>query len=98
VLDAYQTWQTVTVIRRDEKIEGNPIPMITVGFRRYNSDGDQEDDLGKFFGKGAGHDLRVGMFSNRVQKPFSVARNADPEGHIVWKFNASANRMSSNNT
>ncbi len=65
-MDSYHTWQTVTVIRKDESIENNPLPMVTVGFRRYNPDGDQTDDMGTYFGKKASYDLRVGMYSNRL--------------------------------
>ena len=54
-LDSYGTWATVTVVKRDAE-ENNPLPMVTVGFRRYHPGGDHEDAMGKYFGKGQGYD------------------------------------------
>lgn len=62
------------------------MPNITVGFRRYNEEGDQSDEMGKYFGKGVGYDMRLPLHSIRVQNGLSMANGSDPEGKIVWKF------------
>ena len=62
------------------------MPMLMVGFRRYSPDGDQTDEMGRFFGKSKGYDLRLPAYSIRVQKPHTVVNQADPEGLIVWNF------------
>lgn len=85
VLDAYAVWNTVTVIKRDSNLD-NPMPMVTVGFRTYCDDGEKTDEMGTYIGKDKGFDLRLPAYSIRVQKAFSVANKADPEGLIVWKF------------
>lgn len=41
--------------------------------------------MGKFDGKSKGYDQRLDLYSFRVQKPESIANNADPDGLIVWK-------------
>ena len=67
------------------------MPHITVGFRRYCPEGENEDEMGKYNGKTATHDLRLPLYSVRVQKANSVANGADPENEIVWKFKPQVN-------
>ena len=85
VLDSYSEWATCTVVKK-ENTENSALPMITVGYRRYSSEGDKEDSLGKYTGKGHAYDHMVSLYSVRVQKPLSVANGADPDGKIVWRY------------
>ena len=78
-----QAWVTGTVIKKDEPV--NQPPHITIGFRKYTPDGDEEDAMGKFVGKKSMYDQRSELYSVRVQKGHSIVDNADPEGKIVWK-------------
>ena len=84
-MDHYGSWSTCTVIKKESELN-NPLPMLKVGFRRYNPMGDQVDDLGVYFGKGENYDLSIALYSIRIQKPHSTANNADPYQKIVWKF------------
>lgn len=65
VLDSYAAWKTATVIKKDSDT-GITMSNITVGFRRYNTDGDKKDEMGKFFGLGVGHDMRLALHSIRL--------------------------------
>lgn len=55
VMDNYGAWSTCTVIKKESELN-NPLPMITVGFRRYSAMGDKLDDLGAYFGKDSNFD------------------------------------------
>ena len=72
--------------------------MVTVGFRTYSADGDKTDEMGTYTGKDRGFDLRLPVYSIWVQKPFSVANNADPEGLIVWRFKPQVKPAANNST
>ena len=39
VLNNYGEWRTTTVIKKENELN-NPLPMIMIGFRRYNPAGD----------------------------------------------------------
>ena len=65
VLDSYSEWATCTIVKKENTLD-SPLPMITVGFRRYGSEGDKEDSLGKYTGKGFAYDHMVPLYSCRV--------------------------------
>ena len=50
MLDNYGSWSTCTIIKKESELN-NPLPMITIGFRRYSAMGDKVDQMGTFFGK-----------------------------------------------
>jgi hypothetical protein len=48
-MDRCQTWYTATVIEPETRTEFI-MPMLKIGFRQYSTEGDKEDEMGKFFG------------------------------------------------
>ena len=75
VMDKYKCWSTGTVVWVDPRFLKNEddismgMPMMKVGFRQYQEDGDKKDEVGAFFGYSSALDEIIGMWSARIQKP-----------------------------
>jgi len=86
VFDYLQQWTTATVIKKDQMDDPNKqLYQLVVGFRLYSSDGDLEDEMGKYFGKGKAFDLHLPVYSLRVQRANTLALDAD-NSPVVWRF------------
>ena len=59
------TWFRATVIEPDPRIDAIH-KNAKIGFREYNSLGDKEDEMGKFFGFSKNVDEHIGYYSLRI--------------------------------
>ena len=85
-LDKNKVWYTATVVWVDprfEKGEDTAMPMIKVGFRQYQEDGEKSDEMGAYYGYSSALDEIIGMWSARIQKPFTQTKMADLTGNTV---------------
>ena len=85
------TWETATVVEKEDKRDN---PKLTLGFRKYVHDGEQEDHLGRFTGRDQRSDDQCELNSIRIQKAYSMVNvhDAGPFNAPCWRYN-SANNM-----
>ena len=67
-MDRCLHWYTSTIIEGEERTN-YAMPMLKVGFRQYNPEGDREDAMGRYFGFYDKIDEHIGAFTVRIQKP-----------------------------
>ena len=52
-MDRTYKWHSATVVVEEERKEGGIMPMVKVGFRVYDPQGDKADEMGAYFGLSA---------------------------------------------
>lgn len=64
-MDKCGKWYLSTVIQGESRSD-TKFPNIKVGFRQYDSSGDKEDFMGKYFGFSYALDEHIGSFTARI--------------------------------
>ena len=57
--------------------------MLKVGFRQYGPEGDKSDHMGTYSGYSDQMDEYIGLYTLRLQKPFTQTKFKDLEGNSV---------------
>ena len=101
VFDKYKTWNTATVIWLDSRLnkaDTVPMPMVKVGFRQYNDQGDKSDKMGTYSGYSEAMDEYFGFYSLKLQKPYSQTTLRDIAGNSVKMSDATIEALKKGNT
>ena len=82
--DKYNTWNTGTVIWIDGRIRSDDMmPMIKIGFREYGPGGEKSDSMGTYSGYSDQLDEYIGLYTLKLQKPYTQTKLKDIEGNSV---------------
>ena len=52
-MDRLYKWYSATIVEKEHRTGKDIMPMVKVGFRVYDPDGDKSDDMGTYFGLSA---------------------------------------------
>jgi hypothetical protein len=87
-IDGYDTtklWYASTIVDIATKTnaEGQVVPMVNVGFRRYHENGTREDLRGKkFYGWGERFDEWLPAYTSRIQPNDTYPKKIDSQGIV----------------
>lgn len=74
------------------------MPMVKVGFRQYNDQGDKSDKMGMYSGYSEAMDEYIGFYSLKLQKPYSQTTLKDIAGNSVKMSDATIEALKKGNT
>ena len=59
------------------------MPMVKVGFRVYDGDGDKYDSMGHYFGLSENLDNFIGAWTVRIQPPGTMVQQRDMSNNLI---------------
>ena len=57
--------------------------MVKIGYRQYGPEGDKSDHMGTYSGYSEQLDEYIGLYTLKLQKPFTQTKFKDLEGNSV---------------
>ena len=76
-MDRLYKWYSATIVEKEHRTEKDIMPMVKVGFRVYDPDGDKSDDMGTYFGLSSEQDDFIGSWTVRIQPPGTMVQQRD---------------------
>ena len=83
-MDRVYKWYSSTIVEKEHRVDdGTIMPMVKVGFRVYDGDGDKSNEMGNYFGQSENLDNMIGAWTVRIQPPGTMVQQRDMSGNLI---------------